>query len=55
MPKFCYDDAEARVYPDLAVEVKRGDVVTADVNPDPHRFSDATPAKAPKGSAGEGE
>lgn len=56
MPTFRYDDAEARVYPDLSLEVEPGATLVADENPDPHRWSEIVPPKSSKSApAGEGE
>lgn len=38
MSSFTYTDPEPRVYPSLAREVAKGDVVEADTNPDEARF-----------------
>jgi hypothetical protein len=45
MTQFKYTSDETRVYPVLAREVSKGDVVTADENPDPDRFASV---KTPK-------
>jgi hypothetical protein len=56
MPTFRYDDPEPLVYHAHGL-VEPGATVTADENPDEHRWVEVTPAKSSKSAppAGEGE